>query len=60
MGTAVINIIRNSIAHSNVYLFNQSNRKFLIFDDYNNKHNLAARILLSQTDLKKLQRILKD
>ncbi len=51
--------IRNSIAHSNVYVLDQG-RKYIIFDDYNKKENMTARILLSQTDLKKLRHVLNQ
>lgn len=50
--------IRNSIAHSNIYLLDTKNRKYLIFDDYNKSENLTARILLSQTDLSRLRKVL--
>ena len=49
--------IRNSIAHSNVFVLNQR-RKFIMFDDFNRKGNQTARILLSQTDLVILRRLL--
>ena len=47
--------IRNSIAHSNVYVLIRG-RKYLLFDDYNRKGHRTARILISQTDLKCLRR----
>lgn len=47
--------LRNSIAHSNVYMINSGNRKFLLFEDYNQSKNQSARVLLSQTDLQKLK-----
>ena len=52
--------MRNSIAHSNVYLLqkNSKGRKYLIFDDYNTKKNMTARIILTQTVLVELKKIL--
>lgn len=50
--------LRNSIAHSNVYLLN-NNRKYILFDDFNTKQNRSARILLSQGDLKVLKKYLR-
>ena len=47
--------IRNAIAHGNVYYFNAGNRKFILFEDFNEKSKPTARILFSQTDLKKLK-----
>ena len=47
--------IRNSIAHSNVYMINAGNRKYLLFEDFNQSKNQSARILISQTDLQKLK-----
>lgn len=47
--------IRNSIAHNNLYLSNVGNRKFILFEDFNTRGNITARILLSQTDLTKLK-----
>lgn len=54
----VLRHMRNSIAHSNVYLSNKSNRKYILFEDYNFNGKLTARILLSQTNLKKLKQII--
>lgn len=48
--------LRNSIAHNNVYLSNAGNRKYILFEDFNKKDNLTAKILLSQTDLAALKR----
>lgn len=48
--------IRNSIAHGNVYLSNAGNRKYILFEDFNKKGNMSARILLSQADLAALKR----
>lgn len=47
--------IRNAIAHGNVFLSNAGNRKYIIFEDYNNNDRHTARILLSQADLQKLK-----
>lgn len=47
--------IRNSIAHSNVFLL-KIRRKFILFDDFNKNGNQTARILFSQTDLSTLKR----
>ena len=47
--------IRNSIAHNNVYISNAGNRKYILFEDYNNRGNISAKILLSQADLSKLK-----
>ena len=47
--------IRNAIAHCNVYYLNSGNRKFILFEDCNDKSKPTARILFSQTDLKKLK-----
>ena len=51
--------LRNSVAHGNVFLFVKANRKYLIFDDFNTNNHLTARILLSQTDLMSLKRLLE-
>lgn len=47
--------IRNSIAHNHVYIFNAGNRKYILFEDLNKNKKISARILLTQTDLKKLK-----
>lgn len=47
--------IRNSIAHCHVYISNVGNRKYILLEDYNNRGNLSARILLSQADLTRLK-----
>lgn len=52
----VLRHLRNSIAHCNLYLSNAGNRKYILFEDYNKKGNITARILLSQTDLSLLKR----
>ena len=54
----VLRHIRNSIAHCNVFLSSTSNRKYVLFEDYNRSKNLTATILLSQTNLKKLKQII--
>lgn len=54
----VLRHIRNSIAHGNVYLLHGGNRKYIIFDDFNKSGNQSARILLSQTDLQLLKKII--
>ena len=50
--------IRNSIAHNNVYICNAGNRKYILFEDFNNNKKQSSRILFSQTDLKKLKEII--
>ena len=47
--------LRNSIAHNNIYMINAGNRKYLLFEDFNQSKNPSARVLLSQTDLQKLK-----
>ena len=47
--------IRNAIAHGNVHLLNAGNRKFVLFEDFNEKGKQTARILFSQTDLQSLK-----
>ena len=54
----ILRHIRNSIAHSNVFLYCRRKRKFIIIDDFNNNGNQTARILLSQTTLASLKRLL--
>lgn len=55
----ILRHLRNSIAHSNVFLSNAGNRKYILFDDYNPKsNNMTARILFSQTDLSTLKKII--
>lgn len=53
----ILRHIRNSIAHSNVFLYCK-NRKFIIFDDFTKSGKQTARILLSQTTLTNLKRLL--
>ena len=52
----VLRHLRNSIAHCNLYLSNAGNRKYILFEDYNKRGNITARILLSQADLSLLKR----
>ena len=52
---SVFRHIRNSIAHSNVYMINAGNRQFILLEDFNKSKNQSARILLSQTDLQRLK-----
>lgn len=52
----ILRHIRNSIAHNNVYYYDAGNRKFVLFEDYNNRHNLTARMLFSQTMLALLKK----
>lgn len=47
----ILRHIRNSLAHCNIYLSNIGNRKYILFEDFNTKGNITARILVSQTDL---------
>ncbi|RGM17772.1 hypothetical protein DXC23_10980, partial [Eubacterium sp. OM08-24] len=51
----VLRHLRNSIAHGNLYLSNAGNRKYILFEDYNKRGNITARILLSQADLSLLK-----
>ena len=53
--TCFLRHIRNAIAHSNVYVVNAGNRKFILFEDFNKSKKQSSRILLSQTDLKRLK-----
>lgn len=52
----VLRHIRNAIAHSNVYMNNAGNRKYLIFEDFNKTKNQSSIMLLSQADLSNLKR----
>ena len=52
----VLRHIRNSIAHNNVFYCNAGNRKYVLFEDYNQKQKLTARLLFSQTLLTSLKR----
>lgn len=48
--------LRNSIAHNNVYISNVGNRKYILFEDFNQKENISAKILLSQNGLSTLKK----
>ena len=48
--------LRNSIAHNNVYISDVGNRKYILFEDFNKKGNISAKILLSQNDLRILKK----
>lgn len=50
--------LRNAIAHSNVFLEDTGNRKYILFEDYGGPKNtrISARIFLSQTDLSLLKK----
>lgn len=48
--------LRNSIAHSNVFMINAGNRYYILFDDYNLSGNQSARILFTQTHLNRLKK----
>ncbi len=53
----ILRHLRNSIAHSNVFLSNAGNRKYILFEDFNPKSKkMSARILFSQTDLSVLKK----
>ncbi len=51
----ILRHLRNSIAHSHVYLVHAGNRKYVMFEDFNTSGNQSSLILLSQSDLKKLK-----
>ena len=54
--TCLLRHIRNAIAHNHVSFLNAGNRKFVLFEDYNdNTKKCNSRILLSQTDLQRLK-----
>lgn len=54
--TCFLRHIRNAIAHSHVYVINAGNRKFVLFEDFNDRtKKQTSRILLSQTDLQRLK-----
>lgn len=56
----VLRHIRNAIAHSNVFLSNAGNRKYIYLEDFNQSKNQSAAMLFSQTDLLRLkQEIMK-
>jgi len=50
--------IRNSIAHGYVYYVGDKKTKHIVFDDYNKRHNLSARIICVQSDLENWKTIL--
>ena len=52
----VLRHLRNSLAHCNLYIANAGNRKYILFEDYNKKGNITARMLLSQDFLNKLRK----
>lgn len=52
----VLRHLRNSIAHNSVFYCNVGNRKYVLFEDYNKRGNLTARMLFSQTILTSLKR----
>jgi hypothetical protein len=52
----VLRHLRNSIAHGNVFVEEKTNRKYILFDDYNENNHLTGRILLSMTNLIKLKK----
>ncbi len=47
--------LRNAIAHGYGYMKKQTNRIFLLFEDYNKCKNKSSIILFSKSDLKKLR-----
>lgn len=51
----ILRHLRNSIAHSHVYLVHAGNRKYIMFEDFNTSGKQSSLILLSQSDLKKLK-----
>ena len=52
----ILRHIRNAIAHSNVYMNNAGNRKYIIFEDFNKSKNQSSIMLISQADLSKLKK----
>ncbi len=54
----ILRHIRNSIAHNNVFLFDARHRKYILFEDFNNRKNKNAIILLSQADLNRLKKVI--
>ena len=52
----VLRHLRNAIAHSNVYMNDAGNRKFILFEDFNKTKRQSSIILLSQTDLERLKK----
>lgn len=51
----ILRHLRNSIAHSHVYMVHAGNRKYIMFEDFNKSGKQSSLILLSQSDLKKLK-----
>lgn len=39
--------LRNSLVHCNLYISNSSNRKYILFEDYNKSGNITSKIILS-------------
>lgn len=54
----VLRHIRNAIAHSNVYMQNVGNRKYVIFEDFNKSKKQSSIMLFSQADLSRLKKII--
>lgn len=52
----VLRHIRNAIAHSNVFLSNAGNRKYIYLEDFNQSKNQSAAMLFSQADLLRLKK----
>ena len=48
--------LRNAIAHGYVFMKKQTNRIFVLLEDYNKNGNHTAIILVSKSDLKKLKK----
>ena len=52
----VLRHIRNAIAHSNIFLSNAGNRKYIYLEDFNQSKNQSAAMLFSQADLMRLKK----
>lgn len=52
--------LRNSIAHGHIYVNHGGNYISILFEDENAKHNITARIVCCQADLKKWRTILEE
>ena len=52
----VLRHLRNAIAHSNVYMNDAGNRKYILFEDFNKTKKQSSIILLSQADLARLKK----
>lgn len=52
----VLRHIRNAIAHSNVYMSNAGNRKYLLFEDFNKSKKQSSIMLFYQADLTRLKK----